>query len=404
MAARLRNLKKVALRAIERYSAELYQLNQKIWKTPELGYQEKYAHEVLTTFFEEKGFEVTREYTIDTAFRASSGGCSRRIVGLICEYDALPGIGHACGHNLIAEVGVGAALGVKAAIDSSNQDLGKVIVLGTPAEEGGGGKIRMIENGCFDEVDFCLMAHPKSFSCVYPTCLAMQDVQVTFSGLSSHAAAFPWEGINALDAAVMAYNALSVLRQQLRPTWRFHGIITNGGSKPNIIPDKASMAYYVRAPTEEELNELRDKVHNCFLSAAQATGCTVDIEWNSTFYSNLETNEQLAKVYQGNAEELGLTFPSREEQAKATFGSTDMGNVSHVKPSIHPYFDIETSVANHTPEFTEAAGKKEAHELAVVQAQVMALTALDVLCSEQIWESVVSDFETKHGTLKPRAM
>ena len=134
------------------------------------------------------------------------------------------------------------------------------------------------------------------------------------------------------------------------------------------------------------------------------TGCTVDIEWNSTFYSNLETNEQLAKVYQGNAEELGLTFPSREEQAKATFGSTDMGNVSHVKPSIHPYFDIETSVANHTPEFTEAAGKKEAHELAVVQAQVMALTALDVLCSEQIWESVVSDFETKHGTLKPRAM
>lgn len=145
-------------------------------------------------------------------------------------------------------------------------------MLGTPAEEGGGGKVRMIENGCFDEVDFCLMAHPKSFSCVYPTCLAMQGVKVTFHGLSSHAAAFPWEGINALDAAVMAYTALSVLRQQLRPTWRLHGVITEGGNKPNIIPDKASMEYYVRAPTDEELNELRRKVHMCFESAAQATG------------------------------------------------------------------------------------------------------------------------------------
>ena len=161
---------------------------------------------------------------------------------------------------------------MKAALEASNQDLGKVVVLGTPAEEGGGGKIKMIENGCFDEVHFCLMAHPKSFSCIYPTCLAMQDVQVTFHGLSSHAAAFPWEGINALDAAIMAYNSLSVLRQQLKPTWRFHGVITDGGAKPNIIPDKASMAYYVRAPTEEELKELRDKVHRCFESAAQATG------------------------------------------------------------------------------------------------------------------------------------
>lgn len=162
--------------------------------------------------------------------------------------------------------------GLKAAIDSSKVELGKVVVLGTPAEEGGGGKIRMIENGCFDEVDFCLMAHPKSFSCVYPTCLAMQGVHVTFNGLSSHAAAFPWEGINALDAAVMAYNALSVLRQQLKPTWRLHGVITHGGTKPNIIPEKASMEYYVRTPTEGELSVLRDKVQKCFVAAAEATG------------------------------------------------------------------------------------------------------------------------------------
>ncbi|CAH3149965.1 unnamed protein product [Porites evermanni] len=634
----LRNLKDVALRTIEGFAPELYQLNQQIWRKPELCYQEKYAHEVLTTFFKDKGFEVTKHYTLETAFRASSGSCGKRVVGLICEYDALPGIGHACGHNLIAEVGVGAALGIKAALEASNQDLGKVVVLGTPAEEGGGGKVKMIQNGCFDEVDFCLMAHPKSFSCVYPTCLAMQDVKVTFHGLSSHAAAFPWEGINALDAAVMAYSSLSVLRQQLRPTWRLHGIITNGGAKPNIIPDKTSMEYFVRAPTEGELNELREKVHRCFESAAQATGikaaleasnqdlgkvvvlgtpaeeggggkvkmiqngcfdevdfclmahpksfscvyptclamqdvkvtfhglsshaaafpweginaldaavmaysslsvlrqqlrptwrlhgiitnggakpniipdktsmeyfvraptegelnelrekvhrcfesaaqatgkrptsdikhqssdmkrltskkrlildvshrtsdtrhqtsdnrhltcmsicasnrrymphsrlvvgllqtlpvslpgqpsrCTVDIEWNSVVYSNMATNEQLAVVYQKNAEELGLSFPSREEQAKATFGSTDMGNVSHIKPSIHPYFDIDTSVANHTRDFTEAAGRTEAHVRAITQAKVMALTALDILWNDQVWGLVVADFEKKHG-------
>lgn len=345
---------------------------------------------------------MTKHHTLDTAFRASSGLCKRRVVGLICEYDALPGIGHACGHNLISEVGVGAALGLKAALEGSNQDLGKVVVLGTPAEEGGGGKIKMIENGCFDELDFCLMAHPKPFSCVYPTCLAMQDVRVLFHGVSSHASAFPWEGVNALDAAVMAYNALSVLRQQLKPSWRLHGVITDGGAKPNIIPEKASLAYYVRAPTEKELGSLREKVHRCFESAAQATGCTVDIDWNSMFYSNMATNEHLAKLYQQNAEELGLTFPSRDEQAKMAFGSTDMGNVSHVKPSIHPFFDIETSAANHTHEFTVASATKEAHSRAVIQAKVLALMALDVLCNDQIWELVVTDFEKDHGKMKPR--
>lgn len=156
------------------------------------------------------------------------------------------------------------------------------MVLGTPAEEGGGGKIKLIENGCFNEVDFCLMAHPKSFSCVYPTCLAMQDVQVLFHGVSSHASAFPWEGVNALDAAVMAYNALSVLRQQLKPSWRLHGVITDGGAKPNIIPEKASLEYYVRAPTEKELGSLREKVHRCFESAAQATGNSDVKELQST--------------------------------------------------------------------------------------------------------------------------
>lgn len=291
---------------------------------------------------------------------------------------------------------------MKAALDAIKQDLGKVVVLGTPAEEGGGGKIKMIENGCFEEVDFCLMAHPKSFSCIYPTCLAMQAVQVTYHGVSSHASAFPWEGVNALDAAVMAYNAVSVLRQQLKPTWRLHGVITDGGNKPNIIPEKASLAYYVRTPTEEELMVLRSKAHRCFESAAQATGCTVDIHWDSMFYSNLATNKQLAELYGANAQDFGLTFPPREEQVKASFGSTDMGNVSHVKPSIHPYFDIETSAANHTHEFTTASGRTEAHDRAVIQAKVMAMTALDVLCDDQAWEEIVADFEKVHGRMKPR--
>ena len=175
--------------------------------------------------------------------------------------------------------------GIKIAMEAADKELGCVTVLGTPAEEGGGGKIKMIDSGCFKDVDVCMMVHPKPFNCIYPTCLASQSVYVTYHGKPSHAAAFPWEGVNALDATVSAFSSLSLLRQQMKPTWRIHGIITEGGAKPNIIPERASLWYTVRAPNEDELQVLRDKVHKCFQASAEATGAV------STFTSySLLTN------------------------------------------------------------------------------------------------------------------
>ncbi|XP_031566899.1 peptidase M20 domain-containing protein 2-like [Actinia tenebrosa] len=393
----LQTLKEIASKAIDNIEKELFDLNQKIWKTPELGFEEKFAHSALTDFLEKAGFEVSRGFGgLDTAFRAVSGKSHKLSVGILCEYDALPGIGHACGHNLISEAGVGAAIGLKAALEAAGIELGRVVVQGTPAEEGGGGKIIMINNGCFDDLDICMMVHPKPFNCIYPTCLARREVTVTYNGYAAHAAAFPWEGINALDAAIMAYNSVSVMRQQMKPTWRVHGILTNGGVKPNIIPDKTSLLYYIRTPTESEMDILRDKVQLCFEAAAKATGCSVNMVWSELSYSNVTTNEILGKLYQENAEQFGLTFPPRSEQEKAAVGSTDMGNVSHVKPSIHPYFDIDTAEPNHTEAFTAASGRKEAHRMTLIQCKVLASVALDVMCKKGLIKEVQDDFDRAH--------
>ncbi|XP_001639332.2 xaa-Arg dipeptidase [Nematostella vectensis] len=390
-------LKKSALEAIDNRAKDLFDLNQRIWNKPELGFQEFYAHSQLVEFFENAGFEVDNtQGGLETAFRASIGSSKEGItVGIMCEYDALPGIGHACGHNLISEAGVGCALGLKAALEASAAPIGRVVILGTPAEEDGGGKVKMIDKGCFDDIDICMMVHPKPLNCVYATCLAREDVTVTFHGHSSHAAAFPWEGRNALDAVVLAYNSISALRQQMKPTWRVHGVVTNGGAKPNIIPDSASMSYYIRTPLENDIKVLHQKVHACFKAAALATGCTADIKWNTTpFYSNLVTNNTLAKLYQTHAESFGLKYPPKSEQVKIPFGSTDMGNVSHIKPAIHPYYDIGTDVANHTAEFAEAAKTKVAHESTLKQAKILAMVAIDVMTNKLVWEEVQQDFRT----------
>ena len=225
----------VAATAIDSCSWELYELSSEIWRNPELGFKEYKAHELLTSFLEKKGFAVEHSFTgIETAFRATFGS-GRPNVCVICEYDALPEIGHACGHNLIAEAGVAAGLGLKTALESKNASKGRVTVLGTPAEEGGGGKVYLIENGAFEDVDIAMMVHPAPYTVLMPTFSAIGEFKITFTGKASHAAAFPWEGVNALDAAVLAYNSISVLRQQMKPTWCVHGIITNGGAKPNIM-------------------------------------------------------------------------------------------------------------------------------------------------------------------------
>ena len=337
MAASIETLKATSAAAIDGCRDELQELSGEIWRNPELGFEEVKAHELLTDFLEKKGFAVERSYTgIKTAFRATFGS-GRPNVCVICEYDALPEIGHACGHNLIAETGVAAGLGLKAALESKGAPQARVTVLGTPAEEGMGGKVYLIENGAFEDIDLAMMVHPTPHSVVSPSILARVQLLVTYTGKAAHAAAFPWEGVNALDAAVMAYTSVSVLRQQMKPTWRVHGVITNGGVKPNIIPEKAELLYYVRAPNAEELVELRRKVVACFEAAAAATGCQVDIREpdNQRAYINLMSSTSLAKLYASN-----LTLLGEQYEMEGPLGSTDMGNVSYIVPSIHPTYAI----------------------------------------------------------------
>ena len=313
-------------------------------------------------------------------------------VCVICEYDALPEIGHACGHNLIAEAGVAAGLGLKAVLESKDAPKGTVIVMGTPAEEGGAGKVLLIDNGAFKDIDIAMMVHPFSSNVVRLGMNARKQLEVTYTGKAAHAAAFPWEGVNALDAAVMAYTSISALRQQMKPTWRVHGIITNGGAKPNIIPEKSSMLYYIRAPTLVELEVLVEKVTKCFEAAATATGCQAKIKEPAgrPTYLNLKSNVTMSELYFRNAIELGVTGIEREGDSLA---STDMGNVSYVVPSIHPGYAIGSGEVNHTQEFTAVANTPEAHRATLTAAKAMAHTCIDVLTTDGLLEKIRKELE-----------
>ncbi|XP_035529195.1 peptidase M20 domain-containing protein 2-like [Morone saxatilis] len=377
---------------------ELYSLSRDIWSRPELAGNETHAHDRLVRFFSrEQAWTVERQYKLPTAFRASWGpvgggeGDPGLNVGFLCEYDALPGIGHACGHNLIAEVGAAAALGLKAALESQTQlpVPVKITVVGTPAEEEMGGKIDLIEAGAFADVDLVFMAHPAQQDASFLPCVALDEVSVKYHGKASHAAAYPWEGVNALDAAVLSYNNLSALRQQLRPEWRLHGIIKHGGVKPNIIPAYTELEFYMRTPLVKDLCDLRAKAEACFRAAAVATGCQVEISYPSHAYYNILHNATLANLYENNGKALGIQFP---EQPANFSGSTDFGNVSFVVPGIHPFFYIGTDAFNHTEEYTEAAGAEKAQLFTLRTAKALAMTAVDVVCCPALLRQVREDF------------
>ncbi|KAL3852164.1 hypothetical protein ACJMK2_015839 [Sinanodonta woodiana] len=351
----MENLKAIACAEIERMSGDLRILSNEIWTHPELGMEETKAHNYLTGFLEERGLQVERSFKLKTAFRAVYGSADAGPnLAVMCEYDALPEIGHACGHNLIAEVGVAAGLGIMAAIKASPKAIGKVTILGTPAEEGYGGKIDLIKHGAFDDVDVAMMAHPFPSSDPTPVMLARETLVVSFHGRSSHAAAYPWEGVNALDAAVLCYQNIACLRQQIKPTWRIHAIFKKGGTKVNIIPEEAVLEVAVRAPTDAEYKQLRQKVVTCVEAAATATGCSMEYQTVDKPYSALVSNEILSRLYESNLASIhkddGPSFRS------GIYGSTDMGNVSRTVPSIHPHFYIGGIAVNHTRDFTIDAG------------------------------------------------
>ncbi|XP_029965821.1 peptidase M20 domain-containing protein 2 isoform X1 [Salarias fasciatus] len=405
----LLELKQQVSCSIDGAADRLHRLSRDIWSRPELAYRETEAHERLAAFFsEEGGWTVERRFKLDTAFRArwrSGGGGERRAavtVGFLCEYDALPGIGHACGHNLIAEVGAAAAVGLRAALEdaarrreqegSGPPDTVEVVVLGTPAEEDGGGKIDLIGEGAFDDMDVVFMAHPLQYDAQHLPLVAEHDVSIKYHGKASHASAYPWEGVNALDAAVLCYSSLSALRQQMKPDWRVHGIIKHGGEKPNIIPAFTQLEYYLRAPCRAELSVLKEKAEGCFRAAAVATGCTVEVEYAKNAFDNLLRNRTLEELYAANGKALGMEFTTDKEVLSNASGSTDFGNVSFVVPGIHPYFYIGSKALNHTEEYTAASGDDAAQFFTLRTAKALAMTALDLLLRPELLQKVKQEF------------
>ncbi|KDQ12657.1 hypothetical protein BOTBODRAFT_56682 [Botryobasidium botryosum FD-172 SS1] len=368
---------------IDELNSELRELSLKIHGRPELAFEEQYAHDTLTAFMASHGFEVTPHYAeLSTAWRAVfSRGSGGHVLGFNSEMDALPGIGHACGHNLIAIAGVGAAIAVKKAMEVHDID-GKIVLLGTPAEEVGEGKVLMIRKEAYEEMDVCMMVHPSpgvANSVGTGSSLALQLLTVEYFGHTAHASAAPWEGQNALDAAFLAYGSISVLRQQLKPTHRVHGVVEGRDWKANIIPDYAKMEWYIRAPTVAELAILRERVKACFEAAALATGCKLKFEAHITVY-DIHQNKALIgefAVYLKNRHSWG-EYPEREG---AVGGSTDFGNVTYELPSIHPSYAIPTvpNGGNHTTAFRDSAATTEAHEATLTVTKAIAVTGLRIL-------------------------
>ena len=383
-------LKLISSSTIEANTTELNALADKIWKNPELNHEEYKAHNLLTNFLEKNGFSVQRSYTgLETAFKASFGS-GRPNICIICEYDALAEIGHACGHNLIAMASVAAGLGLKAAMESSSEKLeGTVVILGTPGEEGGGGKILLMKNGAFDDMDLAMMVHPTPASIIRPSFNAVKEIQVTFRGKMAHAAAYPWEGINALDAAVLAYNSIAVLRQQMKPSWRVQVIILKGGVKPNIIPDVTVLSCYIKAPNVTELQNLESKVTGCFRSACVSTNCKVEIKQLNYVCQNIQHNVILAEKFAENYRNLGAEFVDEMEM----YGSTDMVRISGIVPTIYPCYAIGSGEVNHSKEFAQVSNTPEAHASSLVAGNAMAHTCIDVLTMKGLLKEIRLCFE-----------
>lgn len=355
----------------------LVEFSERLHAHPELGWQEHRAAAWTAELLEQCGFTMEREYLgLPTALRAVYGSGSRRI-GLMAEYDALPGLGHACGHNLIAAMSCGAALALAGFAEESDLT---VEVYGTPAEEGGGGKIELLKRGAFAGLDLALMAHPGPVDSAEALPYAVAHHHVEYRGRSAHAAAYPEQGVNANDAFVVAQVALGLLRQQLPAGTRVHGIQTRGGEAPNSIPERTEGRWYVRAETLTALGELDERVRRCFEAGALASGCELEITPESEPYSEFRTDQRALALYVRHAESLGRSFDAPVEQATMNRASTDMGNVSQVVPAIHPYIGLGCYPAsNHQPAFAAHCVGDAAQQAVHDGAAALTLTALDYL-------------------------
>lgn len=359
---------------VDRRAGVLIETSHQLHARPELAFEEHFAHELLTDVIAGEGVAVERgAYGLPTAFAARAGHAGP-CIAVLCEYDALPEIGHACGHNVIATAGLGAGLAAAAVAEEVG---GQVLILGTPAEEGGGGKVLMADRGALEGVDAAMMVHPAGADIDAMDVIAVRQVFVTYHGQAAHAAAFPHKGRNALDAAVLGYMNVAALRQHIRPDERLHGIFTKAGDRPNIVPAEAAAHWYVRAGTIRRLDDLGERVLACLQAGADAAGCTMDAEWQEPTYADLITNETMVGLYRENAARLGRLV--LDHKLAPVVGSTDMGNVSYEVPSIHPMIKVAPSHAViHSPEFAGFTDGAEADEAVLDGAKAMAMTIADL--------------------------
>jgi len=377
---------------VEKISADLYRISEYLYHNPETAYVEFKACEYLSGFLQDRGFEVERAVGgLKTAFLARPARHPKRrpAVAFLAEYDALPGVGHGCGHNLIAAASLGAALALNQVID---QISGGLAVVGTPAEEGGGGKIQLAEAGVFAETALAIMFHPGRLNLPGEEMIGRVKFKVEFFGQEAHASVSPDRGINALDAMVAAYNNLNALRSALRPEARIHGIITHGGDAPNIIPQYTAGLFYVRAATKSYLNEILKKVEKCLEGAAIATGAGYKIEIIQPTFDPIKRNPPLENTLKANMEFLKI-FVDKDDGRR---GSSDIGNLSYYLPAVHPSLAIvDPETPGHSRIFAEATMGPRGREALIKAAKLLAMTAYDYLDSAELRERVKEEFNRK---------
>jgi amidohydrolase len=381
------DIKQRALDAFESVEEELRRLSRWMYENPEIAYEERESSRRLVDFLASQGFTVEYPaYGLDTAFAARIGSAGPEVV-ICAEYDALPGIGHACGHNIIAA----SAAGAGAALSALADELGcRITVLGTPAEEKFGGKVDLIRAGAFDGVTAAMMIHPAPDfeEVVDPTALAIAHLDVEYRGKDAHASASPWEGRNALDAFVHLYTSVSTFRQQMRPSDKMHGIITHGGDAPNIIPSLTRSEWYVRAAAKDRLDELAAHFRAMAEAAAMAARCEVTVTAQGHEYSDLVHEPTMVDLFLANSAALGRPMRRETPEDALKAGSTDMGNVSHVVASIHPYIGMATAGAvNHQPEFAAHTITADGERALRDGAVAMAWTVIDLAVGDR-WDSL----------------
>lgn len=386
-------MKKQLVKSLEGIEADLYEMSEHLYHHPEIGDEEYESMKLLVTFLESHHFEVeTGIVNRPTAFRAEyKSGKPGPTIAYLAEYDALPGIGHGCGHNLIGTMSVGAGVALSKLVDKTG---GNIVVLGTPAEETNGAKVPMSAEGVFDGIDVAMILHPGNESSESGKSLAMDALRFHYKGKSSHAAASPEKGINALDSVLQLFSGINALREHVSSDVRIHGIITEGGLAANIVPDNAVADFYIRAAERNNLNEVVEKVKNIAHGAALMTGATLEISNYELSYDNMVTNQKLSEAFTKNLKKIS-DYPIQPR--KLDSGSIDMGNVSQVVPAIHPYISLNNpDLVFHTTEFADQTITADGKQTLFDGALSLASTGYDVLTDEELLTAIKEEFKSQN--------